>query len=114
MLALPPLLRLGHPRFCDCNTLDSSLFRRGEIACEPLSLMDPCNRLCFPQSMPRCRLISVKSGLSPRFASRATELGPLTLYLLGEHYELSADGGCMKSGFLPLALAALRRWSSLR
>jgi hypothetical protein len=39
------------------------------------------------------------------------ELDPLTLYLLGEHYELSTAGGCMKSGFRPLArgLAALEQ-----
>ena len=54
------------------------------------------------------------ASLSPRFASRATELDPLTLYRLGEHYKLSTGGACIKSGFVPLALAAVRRCSSLR
>src|SRR5947199_8488475 len=67
MLALPPLLQLGHPRPCDCNTLDGSSFRRGAVAGDPSSaLRILCQRsaktflfscvqsiVCFPQSTPQ-------------------------------------------------------------
>jgi len=89
---------------------------RAAILTEKTRIQPPKARLLI------CRIIGnlkiqtdgfgVNRGLVLALPLVRLELDPLTLYLLGEHYELSTAGGCMESGFPPLALAALRRWSS--